>query len=309
MGFRHEAFLYESPGELVEETVPFIHEGLAGGGAVLVAVPERSGSLIRAEVDEADDVEFVDVEDVGRNPARIIPVWQRFVSESLARRRSPRGIGEPIYPGRGEVEVDECERHEALLNVAFDEGPDWALMCPYDAGWLPDPVIERVTRTHPCVATRGGIEASPSYSATYASEAAFAGTFADPPLGAGEVSFGEADLAALRNFVSEHALRLGLPLAGAADLVVAANELATNSLRHGGGTGKLRIWNEETVVVCEVRDAGRFSDPLAGRRFPPADASEGRGLWIANQLCDLVQVRSSAFGSAVRLRMGQAEIE
>jgi hypothetical protein len=36
----------------------------------------------------------------------------------------------------------------------------------------------------------------------------------------------------------------------------------------------------------------------------PADGQPyGRGLWIANQLCDLVQIRSSAAGTVVRMQM------
>jgi anti-sigma regulatory factor (Ser/Thr protein kinase) len=55
--------------------------------------------------------------------------------------------------------------------------------------------------------------------------------------------------------------------------------------------------------VCEVRDGGQLSDPLVGRRRPSSDQIGGRGLWIANQLCDLVQVRSSDEGAVVRLNV------
>jgi len=34
---------------------------------------------------------------------------------------------------------------------------------------------------------------------------------------------------------------------------------------------------------------------------PPLSTEGGRGLWLANQLCDLVQIRSAASGTAVRL--------
>jgi hypothetical protein len=40
-----------------------------------------------------------------------------------------------------------------------------------------------------------------------------------------------------------------------AALVLAVDEVATNSLRHGGGRGTLRIWRDADAVVCEVRDA------------------------------------------------------
>jgi anti-sigma regulatory factor (Ser/Thr protein kinase) len=87
------------------------------------------------------------------------------------------------------------------------------------------------------------------------------------------------------------------------DLVLAVTELAANSIRHGGGRGILRIWHDGDTLVCEVRDRGRIRDPLAGRHVPDAEWVGGRGLWIANSLCDLVQVRSTAQGTAVRLHM------
>src|SRR5690349_3981669 len=40
------------------------------------------------------------------------------------------------------------------------------------------------------------------------------------------------------------------------DLVLAVDELAANSLRHGGGHGELRLWTDEGAVVAEVEDGG-----------------------------------------------------
>ena len=87
------------------------------------------------------------------------------------------------------------------------------------------------------------------------------------------------------------------------DLLLAVNEVATNSLRHGAGTGYLRMWEEGDGVICEVRDAGTFDRPLAGRFRPTPEQIGGYGLWVANQLCDLVQVRSFEVGTVVRLHM------
>ena len=44
-------------------------------------------------------------------------------------------------------------------------------------------------------------------------------------------------------------------------------------------------------------------DPLVGRSLPPADEIGGRGLWLVNQLCDLVQMRWDAGGTVVRVHM------
>jgi anti-sigma regulatory factor (Ser/Thr protein kinase) len=43
--------------------------------------------------------------------------------------------------------------------------------------------------------------------------------------------------------------------------------------------------------------------PSAARSAPPTGRAGGRGLWLVNQLCDLVQVRSPAGGTTVRMTM------
>lgn len=78
----------------------------------------------------------------------------------------------------------------------------------------------------------------------------------------------------------------------ALELVFAVNEIATNSIEHGGGSGALRLWRDGDKVVAEIRDGGCLNDPLADRRLPALGDRAGRGLWLANKLCDLVQVRS-----------------
>jgi len=83
--------------------------------------------------------------------------------------------------------------------------------------------------------------------------------------------------------------------------VLAVNELATNSIRYGGGRGEMLLWREGQTLLCEIRDEGHITDPLVGRSRPAPEANNGRGLWLANQLCDLVQIRSSPAGSRVRV--------
>ena len=103
------------------------------------------------------------------------------------------------------------------------------------------------------------------------------------------------------------AAEAGLGVSRAADLVLAVHELATNTLRHGGGRGTLRMWREPAALICEVSDAGRIDQPLAGRERPFAGQTGGRGLWLVNQLCDLAQIRCFPTGSVVRLhtRLGR----
>jgi anti-sigma regulatory factor (Ser/Thr protein kinase) len=72
------------------------------------------------------------------------------------------------------------------------------------------------------------------------------------------------------------------------------SELAANSICHGGGKGRVRLWREGPHAVCEVHDGGLITDPLVGRRRPnPREHIGGAGLWAVNQLCDLVLIRST----------------
>jgi anti-sigma regulatory factor (Ser/Thr protein kinase) len=95
----------------------------------------------------------------------------------------------------------------------------------------------------------------------------------------------------------------GLAGLRAEDAVLAASEAITNSLRYGGGTADVRIWCTSDDLVCEVRDRGFIADPMAGRLRPAPGQVGGRGLWLINQLCDLVQLRSGAAGTVVRLHV------
>jgi anti-sigma regulatory factor (Ser/Thr protein kinase) len=77
----------------------------------------------------------------------------------------------------------------------------------------------------------------------------------------------------------------------------------TNSVRYADGKGTLSIWREKGRMLFEVRDRGFLEDRLVGRRRPSPRWTRGRGLWLANQFCDLVQIRSAREGNVVRLHM------
>ena len=76
-------------------------------------------------------------------------------------------------------------------------------------------------------------------------------------------------------------------------------------VRHGGGHGTLRLWSDGGWLVCEVSDPGHIRQPLVGRIRPASGQLSGRGIWLANQLCDLVQIRSSVAGTTVRMHMAR----
>ena len=133
--------------------------------------------------------------------------------------------------------------------------------------------------------------------------APFADPLADPPAAARELRFAGDSLGDVRQLVSDFSAQSGLTHERSAEFVTAVNEVATNSVRHGGGEGVLKLWTGAEWLLCDVADRGSIADPLAGRRPARPEQRGGRGLWIANQICDLVQVRSSTDGTVVRLHL------
>jgi anti-sigma regulatory factor (Ser/Thr protein kinase) len=80
--------------------------------------------------------------------------------------------------------------------------------------------------------------------------------------------------------------------------------VATNSLLYGGGRCVVRLWSVDDELVCEVRDTGHIEEPMGGC-VQPKPRVGGLGLWLCNQLCDLVQIRTFEDGSVVRLHMSR----
>ncbi|HEY7830979.1 MAG TPA: sensor histidine kinase [Solirubrobacteraceae bacterium] len=302
-GYRHEAFFYAGSEQFIAGTLPFIHEALAANEPILVVLDETKIALLRQQLGaDSERVLFADMAEVGINPARIIPAWEDFLDRHAAPGRRLWGIGEPIWAARTPAELAECQRHEALLNVAFSD-PAFSLLCPYDTLSLAPEVIAEARRNHPLLREGALPIASIDYPGAEFLATPFDETLPEPPPGVPVVDFQANTLRDVRALVTADAIRAGLSDGRTADLLLAVNEVATNSLLHGGGRGTVCLWQESTALICEVRDEGRIEDPLVGRRRPTPGSVGGHGLWLANQLCELVQVRTFLTGSAVRLHM------
>jgi anti-sigma regulatory factor (Ser/Thr protein kinase) len=304
--FSHEALFYKGEEGFLDGTVPFVLEALGADEPVLVAVSEqRTEQLRRALGSDGTRVQFLDMRQLAGNPARVIPAWRTFLAEHGEEGERVRGIGEPAWPGRSDAELEECERHEALLNVAFAYGPQWNLLCPYDLDALDPAVIRAARLTHPSLIHEGVSRRSDAFLPLHRSANPFSGSLPDAPDQRDELAFTARGLGAVRSLVSMRAAQAALRDEAREDLVLAINELVTNSVQHGGGGGTLRLWQEPGALVCDVRDRGFIDDPLVGRVAPPLEQHGGRGLWLVNHLCDLVQIRSTPSGTLVRVWMGE----
>jgi anti-sigma regulatory factor (Ser/Thr protein kinase) len=300
--FRHEALFYRGQRAFIEGTLPFITDGIARGEAVLAVVSAPKIDLLRSRLgDHAGGVAFADMDNVGANPARIIPAWRDFADAHPGA--ALRGIGEPIWAERSADELVECQRHESLLNLAFAETPSFVLRCPYDAEALDDSVLEEAGRSHPVLVEDGGSRPSTDVRTLDAIGAPFDPAMPDPPATATMLDLEGRTLVDVRGFVRTWAAAEGLPRERVDDLVTATNEIVANAYGHGGPGRTLRIWPEHHAIVCEVRDSGTMDLPMAGRVRAETTQADGRGIWLANQLCDLVQLRATPSGTAVRLRL------
>ncbi|HWH33305.1 MAG TPA: anti-sigma factor RsbA family regulatory protein, partial [Egibacteraceae bacterium] len=269
-GHRHEALLYRGEDEFVGRVAAFLREGVEAGEEVLVAVsPPKFALLTEALGDAAGGVGYLDMDEVGRNPGRLISAWHDWAAARPGR--ALRGVGEPVTMARTPAETAECHASEALWNVAF-AGHDLWVLCPYDTAALAPDRLASVERTHPAVIADGVATPSARYSQPWTS------VLTEPLTEPGQVhttlAFGS--LQRVRDAVADAARRAGAGRGRAEDLVIAVNEVACNSVRHGGGSGTLRVWEADGAVVCEVRDQGRLKDPLVGRLRPEASRVSGR---------------------------------
>jgi anti-sigma regulatory factor (Ser/Thr protein kinase) len=298
---RHDALLYAGDEQFLAGTLPFIRSGVEAGEAVLVVVDRvKFGLLESALGGDAKYVQFADMREIGGNPARLIPVWKDFLAARTQPSKRIWGVGEPAWAGRSDAELVECRRHESLINLAFAGDAPLSLLCPYDTSSLPPEVIEGARCSHPTILDGGGRHGSGTFCEL---AEPFADPLPEPRAPVHELDFGTGDLADLRRFIARRARAARLGSARGDDLVLAINEVATNSVRHGGGRGTLRAWQEGDFLICEVRDGGVIDDPLVGRRRPDGAKVGGYGLWLVNHVCDLVQVRSDARGTVVRVHM------
>lgn len=295
----HRALFYVDDVDYLDGVTSFVRDGLAAGEPTLVAVPGQRLELIRAALNgSADRVEFLDMTTLGRNPSRIIPTVRGFTDSHAGQRT--RFVGEPIWTGRSEAEIREATRHEALLNLAFADTAT-TILCPYDATGLDDDVLADAHRTHPHVVRPSGEETSRHYLGH-----TLAATTPLPPRpdDAEETPFDHDSLGELRRFITRRGAGFGVSPERAQDMMLAVHELAANTVRHSGQpAGTVAIWRapDTGAIVCEVADEGRIDDPLAGRREPSSRALDGRGLWLVNQICDLVELHSGPAGTTIRL--------
>jgi len=281
--FRHELYPYQGEAAFLQGATSFIKDALTADETVLVAVSQDKQAMLRDALGRSttqERVSFVDTGALGRNPGRLIPAWQDWIAKSVTDGLPVRGISESPWGTATAAERGELRYHEWLLNRAFADSPAWWLLCPYDTTTVEPTVVDSASRCHPYHFSESVHGDNPAY--------------ADEPFAFDELTaprdpdqlliYGAGDLGRVRNKITACAFQHGLKGNRLQELLVAATEVAVNSVRHGGGSGTLRTWVGDDTLICQFDDAGHIRDPLAGRFRPTPHQIGGRGLWLVQQL-------------------------
>jgi anti-sigma regulatory factor (Ser/Thr protein kinase) len=302
----HQALLFDSPEQFLATAVPFITEGVHRGDTVLAVTSADNTRRLRERLNgTADQVTFLEPAGWFDSPGRTLDAHHRRIDALASDSAFLRVIGEPVWADRDDLETSEWGRYESVVNVALADCRAW-VMCGYDSSALAGAIVEDARRTHPRLAVGTASEISAEFTepaSYYASRDTPLAPY--PPSGVEWIPI-SADLAPVRRFVADHAPRLGVAADRVDDYILAVNEIATNVLRHGGGTGEARMWATDRRVVCEITDAGTATGNFLGFLRADPRSEQGHGLWIARQICDLLEMRTGPSGTTVRLHLRRA---
>jgi anti-sigma regulatory factor (Ser/Thr protein kinase) len=297
-GLRHQALLCQGATDCVTSVLTFVQDGIEQAEPVSVGVSAALGGQLRRLLGAEPLVAFFDMIELGRNPGRIIPAMLDFAQAHA--NGALRYVSEPFWASRSAAENIEATRHEALVELALADSAA-TVLCVYDAGGLDRATLGCAEQTHPVIISGGQPRASRRYVGGGVVPPQCDGPLLPPPRSATCLAYSR-DLRPVRSAVTDCASQAGLAPGRTADLALAASEVAANTLRHTQGDGTLLVWRTRDEIICQVTDSGTIKDPLAGRRRSESAAS-GQGLWVVNQVCDLVELRSGPDGTTVRMHI------
>lgn len=159
----HLALIYDSDEQFLAAALPFVVEGASRSDGVLVVTAPRRLGLLRDAIGDVGVVEFIDWSAGYDSPTGALNRYRAFVTER-SERGAPwvRILGEPLWAGRTDTEVEEWIRYESMINLSFATLPA-TIICPYDARSVPDRVLAGARCTHPEVADPDGAATSLAY--------------------------------------------------------------------------------------------------------------------------------------------------
>lgn len=293
-------FVYRSSDELAQSLAPVLRAHLEAGQRVVVNIRgEQIAPLSATLGDAAGRIEWTDTYAWVPHPARRL----HAIEELIEKQRSPASqgvlfVGECAWPRSPVALVREWERFDVVLSETLTGAPA-SMLCLYDASMLAPSIIERARLTHPQHGC-GRTIANPRFTDTVNALNGLAPQDLEVPERAPRLSHVKEARAA-RVFVSECLKHTDLRYDQRDDLVVVTSELVANSLKATADEISVAVWESDDGVAVQVDDDGQgINDPFAGYHRPVREATSGRGLWMARQLCDVIEISSRPHRTAVR---------
>ena len=266
----HLALFYRGNGEYLDGVMSFIEPALAAGEPVAAAVPPTRGTELRElRAGRGDQIEILDMFELGRNPARIIPAVQMMLAKHDGELL--HYVGEPIWPGRSAEEIREATKHEALINLAWP-GARIRVLCPYDAAALDQAVLDDAERTHPRVIRDGRELESAAYHGPRCRPVAT--NSCSPRRATRRAALRPREPVRHPNAGVRAGQSGGLD-ADARPPISCSRSTSLPPTRSGTAMAAALCTSGRVPgeVVCQVQDSGRIDDPLAGRRVPAHDGA------------------------------------
>lgn len=295
--FVHRALVSHDQDELLEHLTAFAREGVAAGEETTVLAPLRRLSAVRDALGPDAPVRWIPGDLDGMRMGTAFDDIRRHLDARAGAGRL-RFAADWDLAGRSPSERRAFMRWECAATAILSRAAATVLCC-HDAN---DPEVAADARaTHPEVWGEQGWSADPAYRPPAAH---LRDLPAPSPLPGDPMPLLDPwDLAPLRERIAAVGSEAGVDTGVLADFEIAANEVAANALWHASGTRDVRVGIADGALVCEVRDSGPGLDPLTAYAPPAAGGSGGRGLWIAHQLADVVQVIPEDGGTRVRLEV------
>jgi hypothetical protein len=304
--FEHAVCIYDDDSQFLQTAVPFLADGLALGEPVLAVTTAANLELLGQELGErSTNVDYAESTFFGRRPTGRVAAFYRYWKNGKGSGPSGRVriLAEPVWAGRSAREITAWTRMEAALNVTL-ASTGISMICPYDARTTDAHILADALRTHPARVAGSHRSLSPQYT----DPAAFARScdarpLAEPPEDAETFGF-DGDLRGLRRFIVGSAGAHGVTGDRADMLVLAVSEVGAYLKSRWPASATVQTWEQPGAIVCDFRQPGaRISDPFLGLRPAELVPGDGDGLWLANQICDWMDIRSDAAGSTIQLQI------
>ena len=275
--FEHVAIVHDGPDELAELLAPSVTEAIANDEAVLVCLDATSTARLRSALGDADGLTFLPAATRYSRPGAAMHALQTFLADALSDGvRAAWSIGTIPFDG---TELDRrWVRYEQAVDEVLGHLPLRAV-CTYDVNSVPATMIGTAHHCHHAVRGNGH---TPSAGIDH--------HVARQVTSSPDLEIEVATTRAMRRQISD-ALSDALGSTRLDDVLLAATELATNSLLHGAPPVTVRLWNVGDGVLIDVVDhGGAIADPLADLRPLNGGSHGGYGLWLVGELADEITI-------------------